>query len=295
MANTTRSATIAILGAPNAGKSTLTNALVGGKISIVSKKVQTTRCLITGIAQHHNTQFVLLDTPGIFRPRKKLDHAMVEAAWSSLQQADFCMILIDVMRGITPQDEHIIREVAKRKIKPFYALNKIDRIEKSKLLSLSVKLNQMLQAERTYMISALEKDGLTSMLEDLVKLAPTRPWAYPADQISTAPMKFLAAEITREKLFETLHQELPYELMVVTDSWEELGKSVKIHQTIYVTRDSHKNIVVGKGGQMLKTIGEQSRKEIGAILGHPAHLFLFVKVKENWADSRESLSEIGLA
>jgi GTP-binding protein Era len=286
---------VALLGATNAGKSTLMNRLVGTKVSIVSHKVQTTRALVRGIAIHDQAQIIFVDTPGLFQPKRKLDRAMVDTAWSGAKDADVICLLIDVQRGIKDDLESVLdalSEIARPKI---LLLNKIDLIEREELLALTMAINERASFDATFMISALDGDGCKDVLEYLAQAMPKGPWHYPEDQVSDAPMRMLAAEITREKLFERLHQELPYASTVETESWKELKDgSVRIEQTIFVERDSQKKIVIGKNGQSIKWISTAARKEIAEIAECKVHLFLFVKVRENWASDPERYRQMGL-
>jgi GTPase len=285
----------ALIGAPNAGKSTLLNALVGAKISIVSRKVQTTRNLVRGIALEGDTQIIFVDTPGIFAPKRRLDRAMVDSAWSGAGDADVVAFLVDARKGMDEDAEKILsrlHDVSKPKL---LVLNKIDVIERPKLLELAAKINAALAFDETFMISALTGDGLATFKKSLAKLMPPGPWLYPEDQISDAPLRALAAEITREKIFERLHDELPYQSTVETEQWKDMPDgSARVEQTIYVTRDGHKKIVIGEGGRTIKAIGTAARQEIAAAAEQKIHLFLFVKVRENWADDPERYREMGL-
>ncbi|WP_377295647.1 GTPase Era [Rhizobium sp. SGZ-381] len=291
----TRSGFVALIGATNAGKSTLLNRLVGAKVSIVSHKVQTTRAIVRGIAIHDRTQIVFMDTPGIFKPRRRLDRAMVTTAWGGAKDADRIMLLIDSERGIRGDAEAILdglKDVHQPKI---LVLNKIDRVRPEDLLKLAQIANEKVAFEQTFMISATTGSGCTHLMDYLAKELPEGPWYYPEDQISDLPMRQLAAEITREKLFLRLHQELPYASHVETEKWEERKDgSVRIEQVIYVERDSQKKIALGKNGEAIKAISTASRKEISEILEQPVHLFLFVKVRENWGDDPERFREMGL-
>ncbi|HTM71994.1 MAG TPA: GTPase Era [Pseudolabrys sp.] len=291
----TRCGFIALIGAPNAGKSTLLNALVGSKISIVSRKVQTTRALIRGIAIEGQAQLIFVDTPGIFSPRRRLDRAMVTTAWTGAHEADLVGVLIDARNGIDDEAENILRKLDAVKTARVLVLNKIDVVSKEKLLELAKSANTAAKFEATFMVSALTKDGVGDLKAWLAQRLPPGPWLYPADQISEAPMRQLAAEVTREKLFERLHQELPYHSTVETDVWKELRRGdVRIEQTIYVERESQRKIVLGKGGQTIKAIGEAARKEIAEIADVKVHLFLFVKVRGNWGDDPERYRAMGL-
>lgn len=291
----TRSGFVALIGAPNAGKSTLVNHLVGNKVSIVSHKVQTTRSVIRGITIRENAQIVFIDTPGIFRPRRKLDEAMVNAAWGGVHDADLIVLLIDAERGIRGDAEAILKSLEGEKQRKILLLNKIDTVARDTLLLLAAKANENVDFEQTFMVSALKGDGCEDFLDYLSGELPKGPWLYPEDQISDLPMRQLAAEITREKLYLRLHQELPYASHVETENWtEKKDGSVKIEQTIYVQRATHKKIVIGKGGQSIKAISTGARIEIGEILGQKVHLFLFVKVRENWVEDPERFREMGL-
>ena len=290
-----RSGFVALIGATNAGKSTLVNRLVGAKVSIVSHKVQTTRAIVRGIAIHDNAQIVFMDTPGIFKPRRRLDRAMVTTAWGGAKDADFIMFLIDSERGLKGDAETILeglKEVHQPKI---LVLNKVDRVNPEDLLKLTAAVNEVVKFERTFMISALNGSGCEDVMNYLAAALPEGPWYYPEDQISDLPMRQLAAEITREKLFLRLHQELPYSSHVETEKWEERKDgSVRIEQVIYVERDSQKKIALGKNGDAIKAISMASRKELSEILEQPVHLFLFVKVRENWGDDPARFREMGL-
>ena len=286
---------IALIGAPNAGKSTLINALVGTKVSIVSHKVQTTRALVRGIAIEGRSQLVFIDTPGIFAPRRRLDRAMVTTAWASAHDADLVGVLIDARRGIDEEVSGLLGRVADVRHGRFLILNKIDLVEKPTLLVLAQTANQRAAFETTFMISALHSDGVVDMRRWLAARAPAGPWHFPEDQVSDAPLRQLAAEITREKLYLRLHQELPYHSTVETVDWKELKDgSVRIEQTIFVERESQRKIVLGKGGQTIKAIGSEARREIAAAVEAKVHLMLFVKVRENWGDDPERYREIGL-
>lgn len=291
----TRSGFVALVGAPNAGKSTLVNRLVGAKVSIVTHKVQTTRAVMRGIATHNNAQIVLVDTPGIFKPRRRLDQAMVRSAWGGAQDADIVLLLIDAERGLVGDTGMILeglKEVERRKV---LVLNKVDRIKPEELLALSAAANEIVGFDQTFMISALNGSGCDDLLEYLASALPEGPWFYPEDQISDLPLRQLAAEITREKLTLRLHQELPYASHVETEKWEEKKDgSVRIEQVIYVERDSQKKIVLGRKGEAIKAIGAAARKELSGILDQTVHLFLFVKVRENWGNDPERYREIGL-
>ncbi|MEA3021671.1 MAG: GTPase [Alphaproteobacteria bacterium] len=291
----TRCGFVALIGAPNVGKSTLVNALVGSKVTIVSPKVQTTRTLVRGIAMEGRAQLVFIDTPGIFAPRRRLDRAMVTSAWSGAHDADIVALLIDAKSGIDEEADAILGrlgDVASRKLLILY---KVDLVQKPKLLALAQEANGRAQFAATFMVSALTGDGIGEVKAWLAAQAPEGPWHYPEDQISDAPLRSLASEITREKLFNRLHQELPYRSTVETDSWKELRDgSVRIEQTIFVERESQRKIVLGKSGQSIKAIGAEARGEIAKIIDQPVHLFLFVKVREDWGDDPERFREMGL-
>jgi GTPase len=292
---TTRCGFVALIGAPNVGKSTLINALVGAKISIVTPKVQTTRTLVRGIAIEGAAQLIFVDTPGIFSPRRRLDRAMVATAWSSTHDADIVALLIDAHKGLQEDDEAILRTLGDVRSAKVLVLNKVDLVEKPMLLTLAQTLNERMAFAATFMISARSGSGVTDLKSFFAARVPAGPWLYPEDQISDAPLRQLAAEITREKLFLRLHQELPYQSTVETEVWKELRDgSVRIEQTIYVERESQRKIVLGKGGQAIKAIGAAARKDIAAALEHPVHLFLFVKVREGWGDDPERYREMGL-
>jgi GTP-binding protein Era len=291
----TRAGFTALIGAPNAGKSTLLNALVGSKVSIVSRKVQTTRAIVRGIVIEGPAQIVFVDTPGIFNPKRRLDRAMVTSAWGGAGDADVVALLIDARKGVDEEAEAILAKLAELRQARILILNKIDLIERPKLLALAADLNARLPFAHTFMISALTGDGLRELKAQLAAMMPEGPWLYPEDQISDAPLRLLAAEITREKIFERLHEELPYQSTVETDQWQERPDgSVRIEQTIFVERDSQRKIVLGKGGQTIKAIGQAARREIADIAEAPVHLFLFVKVRENWEDDPERYREMGL-
>jgi GTP-binding protein Era len=286
---------VALIGAPNAGKSTLLNALVGSKVSIISHKVQTTRALIRGITIQDQSQLIFVDTPGIFSPRRRLDRAMVTTAWSGAHEADLVGVLIDARKGLDEEAEDILRRLGDVKAPKLLVLNKIDVVAKEALLTLANDANKAAKFESTFMVSALTGDGVMDLKTWLAQRVPPGPWLYPADQMSDAPIRQLAAEITREKLFERLHQELPYHSTVETEVWKELrAGDTRIEQTIYVERESQRKIVLGKGGQTIKAIGEASRKEIANIVEGKVHLFLFVKVREGWGDDPERYRAMGL-
>ena len=292
---TTRCGFVALIGAPNVGKSTLVNALVGSKVTIVSRKVQTTRALIRGIVIEDGAQIILVDTPGIFSPKRRLDRAMVSTAWSGAHDADLVCVLIDARTGLDEEAATILDRLTGIAHQKILVLNKIDLVPREKLLALAGVANDRLKFAQTFMVSALSGDGVGDLRRALARMVPPGPFHYPEDQMSDAPMRHLAAEITREKIFQQLHQELPYQSTVETDSWtERKDKSVRIEQTIFVERESQRKIVLGKGGAAIKSIGAESRKEIAGILGVPVHLFLFVKVRENWGDDPDRYREMGL-
>jgi GTP-binding protein Era len=291
----TRCGFVALIGAPNVGKSTLVNALVGSKVTIVSRKVQTTRALIRGIVIENNAQIILVDTPGIFLPKRRLDRAMVKTAWSGAHDADLVCVLLDAREGIDEEADAIFNQLEKVNHPKILVINKVDIVSKEKLLKLAQAANERLKFAETFMVSALSGDGVDDLRRTLAAMVPAGPFHYPEDQMSDAPMRHLAAEITREKIFRQLHQELPYQSTVETDSWtERKDKSVRIEQTIFVERESQRKIVLGKGGATIKSIGADSRKEIAEIVGVPVHLFLFVKVRENWGDDPNRYREMGL-
>jgi len=291
----TRCGFVALIGAPNVGKSTLVNALVGSKVTIVSRKVQTTRALIRGIVVENHAQIILVDTPGIFSPKRRLDRAMVSTAWSGAHDADLVCVLIDAREGIDEEADAILNRLATVQHAKILVLNKIDLVPREKLLALAKTANDRLKFAQTFMISALSGDGVEDLRRALAEIVPKGPFHYPEDQMSDAPLRHLAAEITREKIFRQLHQELPYQSTVETDSWtERKDKSIRIEQTIFVERESQRKIVLGKAGATIKSIGAEARKEIAEILGQPVHLFLFVKVREGWGDDPDRYREMGL-
>ena len=292
----TRCGFVALVGAPNAGKSTLLNLMVGGKVSIVTPKVQTTRTRITGICMAgEQTQIIFLDTPGIFKPKRRLERAMVTAAWSGAHDADLVVVLVDVKRGFDGDTRRIIEGLAARQRRAVLALNKIDGARRDDLLPLAAKLNESGIFSDSFMISALTGDGVDDLRDFLAGRMPAGPWLYPEDQLADIPLRLLAAETTREKLFLRLHQELPYALGVETESWEERKDgSILIHQVIYVLRDSHKPIILGKGGRQIKAVGQASRLDLEAFLGQRVHLFIHVKVAPKWTDDPSRYREMGL-
>jgi GTPase len=286
---------VAVIGAPNAGKSTLVNALVGQKVAIVSGKPQTTRARLMGIAIHGNTQILLVDTPGIFEPRRRLDRAMVAAAWTSAQDADLILLVIDSAASVNAEVERIVAEIETREQPLFLVLNKIDLVNKGELLALSAGLAGRLEPAKVFMISAVQGDGVADLEQALADAMPEGPWLYPQDEVSDATDRMIAAELTREQIVNQLHQELPYATAVETETWEDRPDgSTMIRQQIIVERDSQKAIVIGKGGRRLKEIGAAARAEIAQHLGRPVHLFLHVKVEPKWGEDRSLYREIGL-
>ncbi len=299
----TRCGFVALLGAPNAGKSTLINALVGAKVAAVSRKAQMTRFPTRGIVTEGTAQIIFVDTPGLFAPKRRLDRAMTKAAWQAADDADCVVLLIDARaetRGgsdarLGDETQTILDALAQKKTPRVLALNKIDAVERSGLLGLAARINERLAFDETFMISALTGDGLDAFRRDLANKMKPGPWLYPEDQISVADLRTLAAEITREKLFERLHDELPYQATVETDQWKDLPDgSARIEQTIFVARESHKKIVLGEGGRTIKAIGSAARKEIAEANEAPVHLFLFVKVREGWTEDPERYRAMGL-
>jgi GTP-binding protein Era len=294
----TRAGFVALIGEPNAGKSTLLNRMVGAKVSIVTHKVQTTRARIRGIAIEAQSQIVFVDTPGIFRPRRRLDRSMVKAAWGGASDADIVVLLIEAHRGLTEGAQSIIdrlRDEMPRGKPVALAINKIDRVKAEVLLALTQKMNEAFPFAKTFMISAERGYGVDDLREWLAAEVPAGPWFYPEDQIADLPMRMIAAEMTREKLTLRLHEELPYQLTVETEKWEDKPDgSTRIDQIIYVSRDGHKGIVLGNGGETIKSIGTAARAEISTFLDRKVHLFLQVKVRENWQEEAERYSEMGL-
>ncbi len=291
----TRCGFIALIGAPNVGKSTLVNALVGSKVAIVTHKVQTTRAPVRGIALAGSAQLVFIDTPGIFAPKRRLDRAMVETAWGGALDADVIGLLIDARRGIDEEAETILERLAEVRGRKILIINKIDLVARPSLLALAQDANARVRFDASFMLSALTGDGVEDLKSWLAADVPSGPWHYPEDEISDAPLRSVAAEITREKLYLRLHEELPYQSTVETDAWKDLKDgSVRIEQTIYVERESQRKIVLGKGGQTIKAIGADARREIAAIVGAPVHLFLFVKVREGWGNDPERYRGMGL-
>ncbi|MBA4490728.1 GTPase Era [Paracoccus sp. S1E-3] len=294
---TTRAGFVALIGEPNAGKSTLLNRMVGAKVSIVTHKVQTTRARIRGIAMEGDSQIIFVDTPGIFRPRRRLDRSMVAAAWGGAADADVIVLLIEAHRGLTEGVKGIIAQLARTAgDRPVaLAINKIDRVKAENLLALSAEMNAAYPFAKTFMISAEKGYGTDDLKEWLAEMVPPGPWLYPEDQIADLPMRMIAAEITREKLTLRLHEELPYQLTVETENWEDRKDgSAKIDQIIYVARDGHKGIVLGHKGEAIRAVGKAAREELSAFLERPVHLFLTVKVRENWLEEAERFREMGL-
>jgi len=291
----TRCGFVALIGAPNVGKSTLVNALVGSKVTIVSRKVQTTRALIRGIVVENRSQIILVDTPGIFAPRRRLDRAMVSTAWSGAHDADLVCVLLDARAGLDEEADAIFKRLDGVGHPKILVINKVDIVARDKLLALAQAANERLAFEQTFMVSALSGDGVDDLRRALAAAVPAGPFHYPEDQMSDAPMRHLAAEITREKIYRNLHQELPYQSTVETETWtDRKDGSVRIEQTIYVERESQRKIVLGKGGATIKAIGAEARKELAEIVGQPVHLFLFVKVRDGWGDDPERYREMGL-
>ena len=290
-----RAGFVAVIGAPNAGKSTLVNALVGQKVAIVSPKAQTTRARLMGIAILGSSQILLVDTPGIFQPKRRLDRAMVAAAWGGAGDADLILLVIDADTGITRGVNEIISSLETREHPLWIALNKIDRIKKPQLLALSAELTQRLNPDKVFMISATRGEGVSDIKDALAKTVPEGPWLYPEDEVSDATDRMIAAELTREQIVNQLHQELPYATAVETETWEDRPDgSTVIHQQILVARDSQKAIVIGKGGARLRTIGQLAREEIAQHLGRKVHLYLHVKVNPRWDEDRGLYKDIGL-
>lgn len=281
----TRCGFVALLGAPNAGKSTITNNFVGSKVSIVSPKAQTTRTTVKGIGIWGNSQIIFLDTPGIFKPKRRLDRAMVASAWGGVSDADMTVLVVDAKRGFDDETKAIIQKLSENHIEAVLVLNKIDLVNEEKLLKLCAELNEAYPFKETFMISAMDGKGTDDFYQYLADNLPESPWFYPEEQMSDLPLKLLAAEIVREKLFLYLRQELPYALTVEPELWERReNNSVRAEMTIYVERDSQKQIVLGRGGAMIKKIGQSARHELEDLLEDRIHLFLFVKVRENWGD-----------
>jgi GTP-binding protein Era len=296
----TRCGFVALVGAPNVGKSTLINALVGEKVSIVTRKAQTTRSTVRGVVTRGVAQIVFVDTPGLFAPRRRLDRAMVASAWSAAADTDLVAIIVDARReaahaDLSEETQAILNGLADVARPKVLVINKVDLVERPKLLKLAERLNGALTFGETFMVSALERDGLDRLVERLAAMTPRGPWLYPEDQIAEAPIRSLAAEITREKLIERLHDELPYEATVETDSWKDAPDgSARVEQTIFVARESHRKIVLGAGGRTIKAIGVAARKDIGEAHGANVHLFLHVKVRQGWQDDPERYRAMGL-
>ena len=294
---TTRAGFVALIGEPNAGKSTLLNRMVGAKVSIVTHKVQTTRARIRGVALEGDSQIVFVDTPGLFRPRRRLDRAMVAAAWTGAADADLVVLLIEAHRGLTHGAQAILDGLSERAggRRVALAINKIDRVKAEDLLALTQKMNEAFPFEKTFLISAEKGHGVDDLRLWLAQNLPEGPWLYPEDQIADLPMRMIAAEMTREKLTLRLHQELPYQLTVETENWEERKDgSARIDQVIYVARDGHKGILLGKKGETIKAVSQAARAELEEFLGRTVHLFLQVKVRPGWLDEAERYSEMGL-
>ena len=291
----TRCGVVAVMGAPNAGKSTLVNRMVGSKVSIVSPKVQTTRTRVTGIAMEDRTQLILIDTPGVFAPRRRLDRAMVDAAWRGAADADIVLVLVDAKRGLDEETRAIAAGLAERKIEAALALNKIDLVKPPVLLALAAKLNELHKFTDTFMISAESGDGVADLKRHLAGRLPAGPFLYPEDDLTDMPARLLAAEVTREHAFRQLREELPYSLTVETESWEEQKDgSAKVNQVIYVRKEGQRKIVIGEGGARIKEIGSAARKELQRILERKLHLFLHVKVSEKWDEERDYFKAWGL-
>lgn len=292
---TTRCGFVALVGAPNAGKSTLLNALVGTKVSIVTHKAQTTRAQIRGVVTEGDAQTVFVDTPGIFAPKRRLDRAMVQSAWSGAGDADITAFIVDAAKGVSPEVEALIEGLANINHRKVLVLNKVDAVNPEKLLTLSKHINDRLDCTETFMISALRGDGVADFMAWCAKNIPLGPWHFPEDHLTDLTLALTAAEVTREKLFLRIHDEIPYNATVETESFEtKKDGSYRIQQIIYVTRDTHKMIVLGKGGQTVKAIGAESRAELMEIFDTKVHLFLFVKVRENWANDPGRYREMGL-
>jgi len=293
----TRCGFIAVIGAPNAGKSTLVNQLIGAKVSIVSPKVQTTRTRVTGILAEGRDQAIFVDTPGIFRgAKRRLEKAMVDAAWRQAAETDRLMLVMDVAKkGLSDDDRAVIEQLEQQGARPMLALNKVDGARHETMLAIAAAVNERLDVQETFMVSALTGDGVDDLRQAVLDRLPEGPWLYPEDQISDLPSRMLAAEATREKLFLQLHQELPYNLTVETEAFEVQAKGdLKINQVIYVTRDSHKAMVLGKGGARIRQVGSESRRDLEVLFDRKVHLFLFVKVRENWLNDPERFREMGL-
>ncbi len=291
----TRAGFVAVIGAPNAGKSTLVNALVGQKVAIVSPKAQTTRARLMGIAIEGGSQILLVDTPGIFQPKRRLDRAMVQAAWSGAEDADLILLVVDSETGLTNEVERAIAGLEKRQHPLFLALNKVDLVKKERLLGLSAALTDRLNPDKVFMVSAAQGDGVPDVKTALAEAVHEGPWLYPEDEVSDATDRMIAAELTREQIYEQLHQELPYASAVETETWAERPDgSTEIRQQILVERDSQKAIVIGKGGRRLKEIGHRAREAISDHLGRRVHLYLHVKVNPKWGEDRSLYQDMGL-
>lgn len=286
---------VAVVGAPNAGKSTIVNALVGQKVAIVSPKAQTTRTRLMGVAMDGETQIVLIDTPGIFAPTRRLDRAMVAAAWNSLDQAEAILVMIDAAAKLGERAERVLQGIEGRPEKKFLVLNKVDLTRKDKLLTTATTLNERVKFDETFFVSASTGDGVPELKATLAKLMPKGPWHFPEDEVSDAPERMLAAEITREQLFRQLHEELPYQSTVETEKFTtRKDGSAEIHQQILVARDNQRAIILGHKGERIKEIGSKARAELAELLGRPVHLFLHVKVKANWDEDRGVYRDMGL-
>jgi len=295
MTEATRAGFVALIGAPNAGKSTLMNLLVGAKVSIVTHKVQTTRTRVLGIVIHDASQIVFVDTPGIFQPKRRLERAMVRAAWEGAHEADAIVLLADAGRGLDDETQAIVSGLKDAGRTAILAINKIDTVKKERLLEVAAGFDATGVFTRVFMISATRGDGTDDLMDYLAAQLPPRPWLYPEDQLSDMPQRLMAAEVTREKLYLNVHQEVPYELTVETEQWKTLRDgSVRIEQTIYVRRDSQKAIVLGKGGRLVKKVGQAAREELSRLFGVPVQLYLFVKVREKWTDDPARYSEWNL-
>lgn len=291
----TRCGFVALVGAPNAGKSTLLNALVGAKVSIVTHKAQTTRSQIRGVVTEGETQLILVDTPGIFAPKRRLDRAMVKSAWSGAGDADLVALIVDASKGLNAEVNEILEGLAAIPHRKILVLNKVDTVKHESLLELSETINARVQFERTFMISALKGSGVADFLKAAAEMTPLGPWHFPEDHLTDLTQALTAAEVTREKLFLRIHDEIPYNATVETERFQvQKDGSFRIDQVIYVTRDTHKKIILGKGGQTIKAIGSDSRTDLSKMFETPVHLFLFVKVRDNWADKPEHYREMGL-
>ena len=286
---------VAVVGAPNAGKSTIVNALVGQKVAIVSPKAQTTRTRLMGVAMEGDTQIVLIDTPGIFAPTRRLDRAMVAAAWGSLEQAEAILVMVDAAAKLTGRVERVLEGIANRPEKKYLVLNKVDLTRKDKLLTIATELNSRVAFDETFFISASSGDGVPELKAHLAALMPEGPWHFPEDEVSDAPERMLAAEITREQLYRQLHEELPYQSTVETEKFATRPDgSAEIHQQILVARDNQRAIILGHKGERIKEIGSKARAELSELLGRKVHLFLHVKVKANWDEDRSVYRDMGL-